>query len=266
MWILQITIVVIITLVIISLFMNKAYAIEQVLITSSTAMKNVIFDGKWSFFTEWKPTSLNEFKWDDGTTVEFRSAHQDNFIYFLIDDVSDTSYSKVSDRGIICLGKNETESVAKTSDYCFVVPLGGWPAHVLQGGSPLQLTGHFKEIPIPDGFIGIGNVSDENDRYTPIPHASYEFRVPTSLVGRSDVYRLYVGVYHTSSKTLYSWPTDAENDNPFQIPAPNTWGEMFSPDKSLPEFQLPLLVFLVGISLILCYSKVKGNKLFMNIE
>src|SRR5438445_12477598 len=58
-----------------------AYADNTIMITKSFYMDKVIFDGKWSFLTEWKKSSLDTLSYDDGTEIELRTAHQNNFIY-----------------------------------------------------------------------------------------------------------------------------------------------------------------------------------------
>lgn len=218
---------------------------EPVMITRSYTMDKANFDGKWSFLTEWKMSSLNTLSYDDGTIIQLRTAHQENYIYVFIDVVTKNLYNKGSDRAIVCFDKNDIKIVAPNeNDYCFVVSLDQKSGIVLQGGSPLSITSGFKKIPNSDGFIGVSSISDENDRYSTIPHPSYEFRIPTDLVGRSDNYGFYVGVYDTYSNKVYSWPQDVSVYNSFEIPSPKNWGQMISPDKSLPEFQWPMLVFL----------------------
>ena len=56
------------------------------MITISPSMDKVNFDGKWTFFWEWKQTSLNTISYNDGTQIQLRTAHQGNFIYVLIDE------------------------------------------------------------------------------------------------------------------------------------------------------------------------------------
>jgi len=225
---------------------GNATAIEQIPITRSYTMNNVIFDGKWTFPEEWKKSSQYSLNYDDGTQIELRMAHQGNFIYILVDDISETHFAKGSDRSIICFGKNDSSAVPDTDDYCFGVALGEKVPFVLQGGSPLALTDHFTKIPNPEGVIGISSVSDENDRYTNIPHPSYEFRIPTDLISRSDIYSFYLGVYDADSKITYSFPENLTSYSS-EIPSPSKWGEVVSPDQSLPEFPLPLLALLPSL-------------------
>ena len=231
---------------------------DPVVITISNNMDQVIFDGRWTHETEWKRSSLNTFTYDDGTTIQLRTAHQGNFIYVFVDAVSDTHLDKRMDRTIVCLdGNNDKIAITNADDYCFVATLDEREPVVLQGDSSLESNDHFKKIVNPNAFIGISSVSDENDRYSKIPHPSYEFRIPTDLVGRSDIYGFYLGVYDGYSNKIYSWPQDLISDSILDVPATNTWGELVSPDKSLPEFELPMLAILVAFSLSVYLTKFR---------
>lgn len=237
---------------------GNAAAVEQIPITRSYTMNNVIFDGKWTFFEEWKKSSLYSLNYDDGTQIELRMAHEDNFVYVFVDDISETHFAKGSDRAIFCFdGKNNNSTTPDTDDYCFGVALGGKVPFVLQGGSPLALTYHFTKISNPKDVIGISSVSDENDHYTDIPHPSYEFKIPTDLIGRSDVYGFYLGVYDADSKMTYSFPENLTSSSS-EIPNPSKWGEVVSPDQSLPEFPIPLLALLPSLFFVIFFSRRKG--------
>src|SRR5207245_6369744 len=141
---------------------------EGIPITISGTMNKVSFDGKWSFATEWKESTLTQI--DTGAEpIYLRTAHQGDYIYVLIDAVEDTHFVKGSDSAIVCIdGSNDKEKIPNTSD-----------------------------------FIGISSVSDQNDRYSTVPHASYEFRIPIILFGRSDVYGFYTSVYFGHANKFY---------------------------------------------------------------
>jgi hypothetical protein len=221
-------------------------------------MNKVIFDGKWTFYTEWKHSSLDTLTYDDGTVIELRTAHQDNFIYVFADVVTDSHFVKGSDTAMVCFAGNGTKTVLPDSnDYCFMSTLDGKRSFVYQGASLLGFNGNFKKISNPDGFIGIGSVSDENDRYTKIRHSGYEFRIPTSLVGRSSNYGFYFTMYDAYSDKFYSWPEDIKISKPFQIPSPSVWGDLISPDQSLPEFPLPVIILVSAFVVIMFFQKEK---------
>ena len=228
-----------------------ANASEPIMITISASMDKINFDGKWTFYTEWKQSSLNTISYTDGTQIQLRTAHQDNFIYVLVDETSKTKFNKYGDMSIICFNRNNTKSLTPDkNDYCFGLPFDGRYPFTLRGGSPLSETSHYMKIENPEGLIGVSSVSDQNDRYTSIPHASYEFRIPTDVVGRSDMYGFYLGVYDSHSNKVYSWPENVTNDSLLKIPSPSKWGDLVSPDKSLPEFPWPVLALVSSLAII----------------
>ncbi len=252
----------ILVIVIITLFTVQAvYATEQIPITKSGLMDNVIWNGKWTFYDEWKESSLYTLSYDDGTIMQLRTAHEGNFIYVLIDAVSMTQYNQGSDRAIICFdGKNDKNIIPDDDDYCFGVVLGHNNPFVLRGGSPLEQTNHFANIVNP-GVIGVAAISDEEDHYSSIPHSNYEFKIPIDLLGRSDVYGFYLGVYDSHKEKTYAFPENLTSASEFGIPSPSNWGEIISPDKSLPEFPLPVIALLGAfVSVILFTRKAHFKK------
>jgi len=135
--------------------------------------------------------------------------------------------------------------------------LNGMNSFTYQGGHISNKTSFFTRIPNPDGFIAISTVSDINDRYTSIPHPSYEFRIPTDLIGRESVYGFYFLVYDDHSKKTYTYPQNLDLNN--FVSSPSQWGEIYSPDKSLPEFQLPLFSLVLSIFIIIFFSRIKNG-------
>lgn len=237
---------------------STAFAEEPIMITVSESMDKIIFDGKWTFYTEWKSSSLTTISYSDGTLINLRTAHEGNFIYVLIDEVSKTNFVKHGDIAMICFSKSDNNTkIANENDYCFGNAFGERNEFTLKGGSPLESTSHFVRIKNHDGLIGISNVSDENDRYTTIPHSTYEFRIPTDVIGRYNTYGFYMAVYDAHSNKAYAWPQSLTSEGPLKIPSPNMWGQMISPDKSLPEFSLPSLALLVSMILLVYFSSKK---------
>jgi len=237
---------------------TNVFAEDPIMISKSNKMEQVIFDGIWTHGTEWKASSLNSRVVDGQEIFHMRTAHQGSFVYVFLDVILDTHLDKETDKAVICFDtENDKTEFANSDDYCFIATLGKKTGSTLQGGSSLD-TNDFQNIQNPDGFIGMGGISDENDRYSIIPHASYEFRIPTDLIGRSDNYGYYVGVYDDFTKTTYSWPSEIVLDE-FKIPSPKLWGEIISPDKSLPEFDLPFLALVSSLVLILVITRIKNK-------
>lgn len=214
---------------------------DPVFISISDKMDKVIFDGKWTTQTEWKSSSWTELKFDN-FTMQLRTAHQGDFVYVFLDAIDDTT-SDQSDSAMLCIDNKNT-----TTDFCFRAIQGSIAGEVMQSSES-----GFVTIPSPAGLVAVGNVSDENDRYSAIPHASYEFRIPTDVIGRSDNYGFFVSVFDKSTQMYFNWPTNATRTP--DIPPQNLWGKLVSPDKSLPEFDLPLLILLPSLALVFYFTR-----------
>jgi hypothetical protein len=227
---------------------------DPILITHSTGIHNVIFDGKWTDYPEWKQSSHNMLSYDDGMIIHLRTAHHEDFIYVLVDAVGDKTLDDKMDQATICFdGKNNKNEILDNDDYCFSVSLGQKQGILKQGlGNE-----NFKIIDYEE-FIAVSSMSDENDRYTKTPHPSYEFKIPIDLLERSDNYGFYLSVYDASLDKFYSWPENSTRENSSYFPPPSKLGDMISPDKSLPELNLPILVFGILIfTTILVKSKAR---------
>jgi len=224
------------------------YAQSTIPITKSDSMDKVEFDGRWTFTKEWKKSSHNDI-FDPGHIV-IRTAHQDNYIYVMLDALADTTIDKTKDNAMVCFDAKSEQSVKPDSnDYCFKIRLGSNKAFTLQGSD----SGEFKPAGNHKDLIAVGGTSDENDRYTDVPHPTYEFRIPIELLERTNTYGIYLQVFDYSNATTYSWPSGIIIENP-EIPSPAKWGIIYSPDKSLPEYDLPIVVLLLGTFSIILFS------------
>lgn len=229
---------------------------EEILITKSFDIDKIIFDGIWSFETEWKGSSLKQVNTDDGP-IHIRVAHKDEFVYVMINVESDKHQNKGFDKTIVCFDTNNSKSkIPDESDYCFMSTLGKQIGITMQGGSPSKLSSNFKTIKNHDGFIGIGNVSTDEDRYSKIPHSTYEYKIPTELIGRSDNYGFFIMIIDDQKNEINSWPQDIKFDkfSYLKIPGPDKWGNLISPDKTLPEIHLMVIVFLLSTSIAIIFS------------
>lgn len=217
---------------------------ENILITKSNSMKEINFDGKWTFYSEWKQTSWNPIMSGENTVFHLRTAHQGDFIYILMDVISDTNADIGSDKATVCIdSKNNKSEFFDDDDYCFIVQLeernfidtllNKQDNFVIQGNSQSKKIEELEKIKVKD-FVGVGTMSDKEDKYSGISHASYEFKIPIELIGRSDIYGFYVNVFDADSNVTYSWPEDIKLES-FDIPSSSLWGNLISPDKSLLE-------------------------------
>jgi len=228
-------------------FLVESFQEEPIFITISTHLDEIEWDGKWTYNKEWKQSSQNLLV-QEGNKIWIRSAHFENNVYIMIDALWDTSIDKKIDRAIICFDtKNDKSLIPQEDDYCFQATLGRQNGATMQGGSVIPTNGNFKNIQNDKRLIAIGNVSDENDRYSKTPHASYEFKIPTDIIGRSDNYGFLVYVYDASTDQVVTWPSNIEINERKNIPSPSQWGDLISPDKSLPEFGWVYLALLLSI-------------------
>jgi hypothetical protein len=228
---------------------------EPIMITISGTMEDVVLDGKWTTQAEWKSSSWNELRSDD-SVVQLRTAHQGNFIYVFVDHVADTTTDTVSDKAVICL-TNENEV---GNDFCFVADLRSDDGYVYEIDPENGLQKHSDQV--VEGFVAVGGVSDSNDRYSDMPHTGYEFRISTDLVGRSDSYGFFVSVYDSAKKEFFVWPDVQQGDNELGVAPPDLWGQIISPDKSLPEFDWPLLVLLPSLALVFYLTRTRASHEF----
>jgi len=238
--------------------MQLAFA-QSIPITQSGSMENVIFDGKWTFPQEWKQSSYDEIQ-TESEIIPLRTAHQGNFIYILIDVVPDNTIDNNEDSTLVCFdAKNEKNTNPDENDFCFMITLGSDKVVTLQG----KQSEGFQVVQNHDSLIGIGGISDENDRYSNQPHGVYEFRIPIELFERSELYGFHAQVFDFTESATYTWPSEIDFESSSDIPSPDSWGLIYSPDKSLPEYELPILILILGIfSMILLTSKSKSLNLF----
>ena len=249
-----------VSLIIFVSFENAFATSEPILITISPTMENVIFDGKWTNYLEWKQSSHNLYTFDNGEQIiHLRTAHFEDYIYVFVDPVNDLTLDEKIDEATICFdGKNDKSEIYDTNDFCFSISLGNNEGSVFQGRLIDESTASMNKISNPDDFIAISTISDENDRYTSTIHPSYEFKIPIDMLNRSDNYGFYFSIYDASTNEYFSWPENTTRENSFDIPSPSEWGDIISPDKSLPELNLPILIFTILIfTIIIVQSKVR---------
>lgn len=258
----MIGIILFLMMIVLILPFDKIYAtsVDPILITISPSMNDLVFDGRWTNYPEWKNSSWNQLSYDDGMIIHLRTAHYEDFIFVFVDPVKDHTLDKGLDKATVCLdGQNNKAKVPGKDDFCFSVSLGHKQGVVFQGGSPIALKGNFKKISNPVGFIAVSSVSDENDRYSTTPHPSYEFRIPIELIERSSSYGFYLSVYDADSKTFYTWPKESHRESLFRVPSPSEWGDIVSPDKSIPEFEWPSLALLPALLIMIFLTKHLDN-------
>lgn len=249
----------ILVIVFIAIGVNYAYA-DQIFTTVRSDANNTIFDGKWTFLQEWKSTSEDKITFDDNTEMVIKTGHDYENLYVLIDFIGDTSIGKFADSGIVCIdSKMDQSNIPDRNDFCFVAIMGSSRSKTLQGGDMLAQTGHWKIIENHPQLITIGGISDKNDRYSYTPHATYEFKIPLEIVGKTDVYGFYVGSFDAKKGKEFSWPQNISSEAYPFIPSPSKWGQLVSPDKSIPEFPYAFLALLsITFTVFFTSRKIRG--------
>jgi len=247
----------IVVIILVSIGTHSAFA-EQIFITLREDADNTIFDGKWTFQQEWKNTSEDVITFDGGNKLAIRTGHDFENLYVFVDFISDTSIQKSADKSFVCIdSKMNGGNVPQSDDYCFMISVGSHNPITLQGGHKLAQTGYLAKIPNHPSLIAVGGVSDNNDRYSDVPHASYEFKIPLEIFGKSDKYGFYVVAYDAKANKAYSWPMyTATEKYPFLAP-PDKWGQLISPDKSIPEFEWPVFVILPALLIVICLTRFR---------
>ena len=227
---------------------------DMMIITKSEKISDVEFDGKWTTVTEWKHSSLTQLQYDDSKKIMVKSAHSGDYIYVLIDFQNDYTLDNISDKSTICFdSKNNQSNIFDEDDYCFTVSLGQKQGNIFRGGGSFPLNSHLEQIK-NENYISVSSKSDINNRFSKNIHPVYEFKIPIELLGRSDNYGFFISVYEATSNTYYNWPMEVNRENS-KIPSPELWGNIISPDKSLPEFHIPLLIVISGLLAMIIFSR-----------
>ncbi len=247
----------------IALNVNFVFA-DEIFITRTNA-EDTIFDGKWSFLQEWKSTSEDKISFSNSERFVIKTGHDYENIYVLVDFISDTKNDVNSDRGVICFDTgNEKNKIPDKNDYCFWIVSGSKTIVALNGNSMFSSLGNWKNISPNVDVLAAAGISDQHDRYSNIPHMTYEFKIPIQLIGKTNVYGFYVATYDGSTEKWFTWPKDsASNNYPF-ISSPANWGELVSPDKSIPEFSFTW--FGLAILFIPLLLKWPFNKLVLPLD
>lgn len=223
---------------------------------SKTTEPFPVIDGKWTIDKEWQRSTEREFVYDNDAKIAIRLAHDRENIYILLDMVSDTTIDGGKDKAVICF---DTEvnggEIADNNDYCFLAVLEGLFS-IYRGGS--DTSNGLSPINELEGVEMRVGISDVFDRYSKVPHLAYELKVPIDSLKRTDVFGFYAAVFDSSAKTTYRWPISLSEGDDIEIKAPDEWGKMISPDKSIPEFPagIGLLASLIFLGIILA---MRGN-------
>jgi hypothetical protein len=198
----------------------------------------VTIDGKWTNADEWKDTFEVTLPFVKGSgEAYFRAKHDQNYLYALVDFVSDAT-SQANDWGALAIDpSNKAQSTPRTDDFLLI---GRWnsPSDFLIGmawgtgtawGAPsFGLTGGFKVA----SSTNVGN-----DPYSASSHVIYEFQVPMSKLSTAGI-----GIAAVASDrdvNMGGWPMGP-------LEEPSNYAYVTFSSQVLPEFPmvtvaLPLL-------------------------
>ncbi len=210
----------------------------------------VTIDGKWTNEQEWVDAFEISIGFFQGSgEAYFKAKHDDNYLYALVDFVSDVE-SQEFDMGFVAVdSKNNGGSTPQTDDFMLA---GRWNSPTnfnsiiawgtgTAWGSPSGLTGGLKVACSKDAA---------NDPYSSSSHLMYEFQIPMSELNPTAIGIFAAAVDREVNKGI--WPmTPAEN--------PSQYGYMEFTAQVIPEFFAPapiVLPLLLGvISLVLRYRR-----------
>jgi len=231
---------------------------EEIFITYTDVDSEIVLDGLWTHSHEWKKSSETKIQEDALNQFVIRSAHNYEKIFVLVDVVVDESKNISEDKSIICFESKTQQNNLSNLTYCFEILFDGTVTTLMK--NPESTNSQFVKIENHDDTKAISGMSNQYDRYSKTPHISYEFQIPIDVIGRSDVYAFYVEVYDAETNLQILWPQNSEE---FLVSIENseTWGEMISPDKSIPEFSSPLIIFVILVStMVLMQFKTKFSR------
>ncbi len=228
------------------LFNLPAAFAEELLITLTDS--EIILDGKWTNSHEWKKSSETIIEQDNMPQFVLRYAHNYESIFLLIDVVSDTTKGNLTDKSLVCFQNGRTENNFSNPIYCFNITFDGKLETTTTSSEKSDLK--FKKIENFENSLAFSGISDQYDRYSKIPHITYEYQIPIDFIGRSDIYNFYASVYDSDTNQTISWPKTSVEPN-FLISNSETWGQMISPDKTIPEFTSPFFILLVLVGTLL---------------
>ena len=239
----------------------NAYASEPIKITQSASMENITFDGKWTDSQEWKQSSL-EYMTTEEMKINLRLAHYEQFIYILIDAEDETAPNFEKDFAMVCFdSENDKSETFDSNDFCFKLTVGSNSGETLRGNFSEN---NFSKIDNHDDLILISSQSGEHNRYSHKPHGVYEFRIPIELIDRSNNYGFFM-MFHDEQNKTYSWPTDLVIPSN-TIPPTNMWGDLISPDNTLPEFHWISLILIVTIMSVIFASRFGHTSIFSSYK
>ncbi|MCW3975845.1 MAG: hypothetical protein NWE86_06355 [Candidatus Bathyarchaeota archaeon] len=208
-------------------------------ITSSISINEVTIDGKWTTPHEWEDATKFSLKRGNEMTQiisgYFCIKDDKNFLYILIDYISDKNIDK-KDVAKICLDTNNDKANApKFDDYMIGLDwsTGNASGIIWKGnGNNWAL-----EKKIQFGFEVASTNDAEKDPYLKLPHLIYEFAISRELFKNSSI----IGFCAFAEDKNSRMPTNLLFPKTFQHVNPSTWANLALEAKSEVRTLVPTL-------------------------
>jgi hypothetical protein len=228
-------------------FTNPVEARENV--TCGRLNEQVTVDGRWTTVDEWTDAVEVSLVFTQGSGKAYSKAkYDDNYLYVLIDFVSDQQ-TQGGDMAMVAVDpKNNRGSDPQTDDFTLVfrwntptqsVSLIGWGT-----GGQESVWGNLGE-----GFNAACSNNAENDPYGKAPHLTYEFQIPMKLTSPTGAGSFSlsatgfgIGVSAFNGQTgACAWPGGVD------LAVPEGYASVTFTTKVVPEFStaMSIVLFLV---------------------
>jgi hypothetical protein len=212
----------------------------------------VTIDGKWTTSIEWKDALEMPIGFVKGSgQAYFKAKHDQNYLYVLIDFVSDTA-SQANDWAALAIDvNNDGASTPQTDD---LLLMGRWNSQTdfitamttgtgtAWGSWVIGLTG---------GFSVAASSDTSNDPYSTSPHLIYEFQVPMSKLNATGIG--IEGVASDREVNMGAWPLNDMN-------APSGYAYMTYSSEVLPEFPTVALTLPLLLAAAIFVLRFKGRR------
>lgn len=196
------------------------------------ALNPVTVDGRWTSSNEWTDTtSILLSAYRGSGTAYWKIKHDTNYLYALVDFVSDGSTEAGDSCSLYVDGNHDLGSAPKKDDFALAIE---WPnpnayTSMIRWGNGTSWKAW--NATLPTGFKAISSTNPQNSPYSDTAHVIYEFQIPKSSLNSTNI-GFYVVAYNGNVKM--TWQTSQEN-------IPSTWGSMPLASEPIPEFPMPFL-------------------------
>jgi hypothetical protein len=219
-------------------------------VTCGALQNPVTIDGKWTNKNEWADAFEVSVGFVKGSgEVHFKAKHDDNFLYALVDFVSDSEIQTADMGAVVIDPGNDAGSAPQIDDF---VLMGRWnsPTQFFSGTAYGTGTAWGNPGALGAGFNVASSKMADNDPYSASSHLIYEFQVPMSRVTPTGI-GVYVAAFDRDVN-IAAWPLA-----PMEVPS--QYGYMQFTNQVVPEFPMGttviLLMLLAAAGVLLRFSR-----------